>query len=242
MSDDNNSVFISSESVKRLIRDIKDIKKNPLHDEGIYYIHDDTNMLEGYAYICGPKDSVYYGGNYFYKFTFPNDYPYRPPKVEFLNGGGIDGKTRFHPNMYKNGKICLSILNTWRGDQWTGCQTIRSILLTILSILDSKPLLHEPGFTEICKDFIPYNKIITYKNFEYSVNYILNEKAKNLSFVIELFKNNLKEQFLKNKSDLNTLINDVSKDKELSWKTGIYSMHVTFDWKNIKNDFKNIKI
>jgi ubiquitin-protein ligase len=67
-------------------------------------------MLLGYAYICGPKDSMYFGGNYFYKFEFPYDYPHRPPKMTFMN---TDGKTRFHPNMYKTGKICLSILNTW---------------------------------------------------------------------------------------------------------------------------------
>ena len=26
-----------------------------------------------------------------------------------------DGNTRFHPNLYRNGKVCLSVLNTWRG-------------------------------------------------------------------------------------------------------------------------------
>lgn len=53
-----------------------------------------------------------------------------------------------HPNMYKNRKVCVSILNTWRGEQWSGCQTIKSVLLTLMSLLDSKPLLNEPGITE----------------------------------------------------------------------------------------------
>ena len=44
------------------------IQKSPLDSEGIYYKHDESNMLLGYAYICGPKDSMYFGGNYFYKF------------------------------------------------------------------------------------------------------------------------------------------------------------------------------
>ena len=79
----------------------------------------------------------------------------------------------FHPNMYRSGKICLSILNTWKGDQWTGCQSIRTILLTIVSIMDNMPLLHEPGFTAIHPDVTKYNKIIYFKNFDFSVNNIL---------------------------------------------------------------------
>ena len=65
-----------------------------------------------------------------------------------------DGATRFHPNLYRNGKVCLSILNTWKGEQWTSCQTIRSILLTLITLFHNKPLLNEPGFTEKSSDFI----------------------------------------------------------------------------------------
>ena len=68
--------------------------------------------------------------------------------------------------------MCLSILNTWKGDQWTGCQSIRTILLTIISIMDNMPLLHEPGFTEKHQDVIKYNEIILFKNFDFAVNSI----------------------------------------------------------------------
>ena len=43
-----------------------------------------------------------------------------------------DGKTRFNPNLYRNGKVCISLLNTWKGEQWTSCQTIESILLSLV--------------------------------------------------------------------------------------------------------------
>ena len=43
------SVFISRETTKRLIKDVKDIIKNPLNENGIYYIHDETDMMKGYA-------------------------------------------------------------------------------------------------------------------------------------------------------------------------------------------------
>ena len=239
MSQINESVLISRETTKRLIGDIRDLRKSPLHDEGIYYKHDESNMLLGYAYICGPNDSMYFGGNYFYKFEFPYDFPHRPPKVSFMN---IDGKTRFHPNMYRSGKMCLSILNTWKGDQWTGCQSIRSILLTILSILDDKPLLHEPGFTESHKDCERYNKIIKYRNFDFSINQIITNKVTSISFYTDLFKEDIISQFHKNKDKLVTIIEEL-KDLDIEEiKTGIYNLCVSINWKNVYSDFNLIKI
>ena len=121
--------FVREQTVKRLIRDIVSLHKQPLIKQGIYYQHDDENMLVGYAMIIGPQDTPYEHGFFFFKFIFPDNYPLNPPKVVYMTN---DGKTRFHPNLYRNGKTCLSILNTWKGESWTSCQTIRSILLLSL--------------------------------------------------------------------------------------------------------------
>ena len=59
---------------KRLKRDIADILKNPLTSDGIYYIHDEQNFLNGYALICGPKDTPYENGYYFFYIKFPDDF------------------------------------------------------------------------------------------------------------------------------------------------------------------------
>ena len=74
---------ISSLSQRRLLKDIKEVLKNPLYDQGIYYTHDEENMLKGYALIIGPGDSLYEDGFYFFEFSFPKDYPFSPPKVIF---------------------------------------------------------------------------------------------------------------------------------------------------------------
>ena len=243
VEDKNETIVISRETVRRLLKDVRELIKNPLDDEGIYYKHDETEILKGYAYICGPKDSVYFGGNYFYEFKFPYDYPHRPPKVTFMNMGGKDGQTRFHPNMYKNGKMCLSLLNTWKGDQWTGCQSIRTILLTILSILDNGPLLHEPGFSELSVDFNPYNKIISFKNMEYSVCYILQNKANNLKALKEMFEEDINKQYKKNKDLIKELIeSNVKSEDDIYIRTGIYNLKVEINWNNILEEFKKIKI
>lgn len=150
---------ITKDTAKRLIKDIKQMKNDPI--DGIYYTHDEANILQGYALIIGPADTPYEGGYYLFMFEFPSDYPYSPPKLKYCTN---DGNTRMHPNLYKNGKVCLSILNTWNGDSWTGCQSISSVLLTIRSIMTTDPLLHEPGITNSHRDFATYTEIIRYKN------------------------------------------------------------------------------
>ena len=59
-------IYVSKETIKRIIKDVKEIKKNPLIEHGIYYKHDEENVLDGYAMIIGPKDSVYEGGILFF--------------------------------------------------------------------------------------------------------------------------------------------------------------------------------
>ena len=81
---------------------------------------------------------------FFFKFRYPDDYPYSPPHVEFLTN---NDKVRFNPNLYRNGKVCISILNTWTGPQWSSCQNISSVLLTLVTLFHNKPLLNEPGLT-----------------------------------------------------------------------------------------------
>ena len=160
------ATFISKEAMRRIISDIKDLRNNPLMAHGIYYEHDEADMLKGRALIIGPADTPYADGFYFFTFQFPSNYPHSPPKVEFCTG---DGFTRFNPNLYRTGKVCLSILNTWKGEPWSGCQTISSVLLALCTVLNDEPLLNEPGITKTHRDFDGYNEIIKYKNIEVAI-------------------------------------------------------------------------
>ena len=158
--------FVKKDALRRIIRDIKEIKKNPLTAHGIYYEHDETDVLKGRALIIGPADTPYADGFYLFTFQFPANYPHAPPKVEFCTS---DGVTRFNPNLYRTGKVCLSILNTWKGEPWSGCQTISSVLLALCTVLNDEPLLNEPGITKSHRDYAAYNEIIRYKNIEVAI-------------------------------------------------------------------------
>ena len=48
---------ISKETIHRLAKDITQIVKCPLNDNGIYYQHDEEDMLKGYAMIVGSEDT-----------------------------------------------------------------------------------------------------------------------------------------------------------------------------------------
>ena len=147
--------------------DVRDILKNPLHEHGIHYAHDENDILKGKALIIGPPNTPYEGGYFFFKFQFPTNYPHQPPVVTYCTN---EGKTRFNPNLYRSGKVCLSVLNTWKGPQWTGCQTISSVLLAICAtVLTEKPLLNEPGVDETFVDFDTYTQIIRYKTIEVAI-------------------------------------------------------------------------
>ena len=167
------STTISKESIQRLLKDVKDIIRHPLTNHGIYYLHDDEDMLKGYALIIGAENTPYFGGNYFFELKYPTDYPHSPPKVRYCTNGD---DVRFNPNLYKCGRVCVSILNTWRGDQWTSCQSISTVLLTLCTLLCDQPLLNEPGVTKIHKDLSNYHKIIEYANLKIAVGNIILKK------------------------------------------------------------------
>ena len=108
---------------------------------------DITHLLAG---IEGPPDTPYEGGVFWIDVRFPLDFAFKPPKLRFL--------TRiYHPNIDRQGYICLDLLE----DGWTPALTLFSILVSICSLLDD-PGLTDPLVPEIaetyCKDYDLYTR------------------------------------------------------------------------------------
>jgi ubiquitin-protein ligase len=234
------SLVISKETINRLIKDVKQIIKNPLIEQGIYYVHDDSDMMKGYAMIVGPSDTPYFGGFYFFELDYPFNYPHSPPTVKYhTNGKNI----RFNPNLYVCGKVCVSLLNTWVGEQWTSCQTISTVLLTLCTLLCKDPLLNEPGITNTHSDFNNYNNIIEYANLDIAVCDIILKKDYIHKPFFEYFNSYIKELFNKNYSLLLKFTEDkINNDnKNYIIFTSLYNMRIAINYHKINDKLKQIK-
>jgi ubiquitin-conjugating enzyme E2 Z len=103
--------------------------------------------------IVGPPDTPYEFGFFEFFLKFGKDYPTKAPAVTSITTNG--GRTRFNPNIYAGGKVCLSILGTWRGErgeEWSSAQGLESILISIQSLMSSNPYENEPGFEQVKSD------------------------------------------------------------------------------------------
>ncbi|KAL3439119.1 ubiquitin-conjugating enzyme/RWD-like protein [Aspergillus tetrazonus] len=83
-------------------------------------------------------DSLFYGGYFKASMKFPTNYPYSPPEFRFH-------RPLYHPNIYTDGKLCISILHSPGEDEmsgelaserWSPAQRVESVLISILSLLD----------------------------------------------------------------------------------------------------------
>ncbi|KAI3970666.1 hypothetical protein MKX01_024313 [Papaver californicum] len=108
------------------------------------------------AVIVGPTGTPYHDGLFFFDIKFPSDYPNSPPKVHYHSFGH-----RLNPNLYQNGFVCLSLLNTWSGnvnEKWKPSQsTILQVLVSIQGlVLNAKPYFNEPAFANLPKNSDPW--------------------------------------------------------------------------------------
>eukprot|EP00160_Parvularia_atlantis_P017670 Unigene6181_Nuclearia_a/m.19009 Unigene6181_Nuclearia_a/g.19009 ORF Unigene6181_Nuclearia_a/g.19009 Unigene6181_Nuclearia_a/m.19009 type:complete len:172 (-) Unigene6181_Nuclearia_a:163-678(-) len=129
-----------SSSAKRIQKELAEISLDPPCNCSAGPKGD--NLYEWVSTIMGPAGSPYASGVFFLEITFPQDYPFRPPKVTF--------RTRiYHCNINSNGAICLDILK----DQWSPALTISKVLLSICSLLtDCNP--NDPLVGDIATQYL----------------------------------------------------------------------------------------
>lgn len=118
----------AAQARRRLVRDfrsIQDAMKEAGGDPGFAASPEQDNIFEWNAVIFGGADTHWQDGMFKLKLTFTEEYPNKPPQVKFITNV-------FHPNVYKNGNICLDILQ----DKWASGSNVESILVSIQSLLN----------------------------------------------------------------------------------------------------------
>ncbi|KZW03836.1 hypothetical protein EXIGLDRAFT_715884 [Exidia glandulosa HHB12029] len=115
-------------------------------DSSVFLRVDETRVDVIKALITGPEGTPYYNGCYCFDIFLGSSYNQTPPSVKYMTTNG--GKYRFNPNLYADGKVCLSLLGTWAGPGWiAGKSTLLQVLISIQSmILCEEPYLNEPGW------------------------------------------------------------------------------------------------
>ncbi|KAI5797793.1 hypothetical protein EDC01DRAFT_651340 [Geopyxis carbonaria] len=97
--------------------------------------------------IVGPLNTPYELAPFLFDFYFPPTFPAEPPLGHFHSW--TNGIGRVNPNLYEEGKICISLLGTWhaenRGEGWVSS---KSSVLQLLVSLMGLVLVREPWYNE----------------------------------------------------------------------------------------------
>jgi len=120
-----------------LRRQLAELAKNPM--ELVSVGVDDTDDLYNWdILIMGPDATLYEGGFFKAQLIFPTDFPNMPPTMKFIS-------EMWHPNVYEDGKVCISILHPPGEDamnaqespdeRWRPILGVEQILVSVISML-----------------------------------------------------------------------------------------------------------
>ncbi|CAI9117713.1 OLC1v1019169C1 [Oldenlandia corymbosa var. corymbosa] len=119
-----------------LQKQLRDLARNPVEGFSAGLVNED-NVFEWEITILGSPGTMYDGAFFKAKMSFPKDYPVNPPTVKFTS-------EMWHPNIYPDGRVCISILHPPGDDptgyelaveRWLPVQTVESIMVSIVSML-----------------------------------------------------------------------------------------------------------
>eukprot|EP00842_Homolaphlyctis_polyrhiza_P006681 jgi/Hompol1/7013/HPOL_002826-RA len=147
----------TSTALKRLMTEYKELTVNA-PDGVVAGPIDESNFFEWEALITGPDDTPYEGGVFSATISFPKDYPLSPPVMKFTC-------PMFHPNIYADGTVCISILHAPGDDpmqyehaseRWSPVQSVEKILLSVVSMLAASKMWREDRkrFNEIVRQTV----------------------------------------------------------------------------------------
>jgi len=124
-------------TTKLLANQLQSILADPVEGFTVE-LADESSLFDWRVYIEGPRETCYEGGVFQLSLTFPRDYPMNPPVLKFMSDF-------WHPNVYTDGKVCMSILHPPGDDamsgelareRWLPTQSVTTIVLSLLSLLN----------------------------------------------------------------------------------------------------------
>ncbi|KAJ1898460.1 Ubiquitin-conjugating enzyme E2 7 [Kickxella alabastrina] len=133
--DDSASIRAASIKLRKELKELSNAS-NPAFSVGLV---DEDNLFEWNVTLFGPPDTHYEGGIFKAVMKFPKNYPFEPPTLRFTS-------EMWHPNVYDDGRVCISILHRAEvdlsgyedlGERWSPAQTVETILISVIAMLSS---------------------------------------------------------------------------------------------------------
>ena len=152
---------------KQLLAFVKEqaAKKDPFLN-CLQFLRDGNNILKIKFIIRCPHDSYWHDQVLTGDIDMPQDYPFSPPVVHFTCN-------LYHPNIYQDGKVCISILNNKQDEfkyyavteLWSPAIDITTIIISIWNLL-LEPNIESPANVDAMKDYRDNLELFTQKTRE----------------------------------------------------------------------------
>lgn len=192
----NSSSTPPSKKLIRLVQEFVDLSNSlPTEHTNAVYVRVDKSRIDMMkAVITGASGTPYAHGIFEFDLFFNDNYPKDPPKMNLMTTGF--GQIRFNPNLYACGKVCLSLINTWRGhetEKWQpDVSTIQQTLVSVQAIIMSEEVyFNEPSY-ENERDTIDgekrnegYMSVVRYGNVKFAMLGHLKNPLKGFETVIK---------------------------------------------------------
>lgn len=137
--------------MKRAQKEHKILQSSGAIPDGVYVRTWESRLDLFRVLFVGPDDTPYASAPFIMDFYLPTDYPQSPPQAFFHSwsgSSGLGGVGRVNPNLYEDGKICLSLLGTWEGNKSEGWVSAKSTMLQLFLSLLGLVLVRQPYFNE----------------------------------------------------------------------------------------------
>ena len=145
---------VQSFAIKKLQREFADINEKSDVPFTVGLV-DENDFFTWEVLIIGPEGTIYENGIFRAVLRFPQDYPNNPPKMTFTS-------KMWHPNIFKNGAVCISILHPPVVDvtnpderldeKWRPVLGVKEVLLSVMSML-IEPNLDSPANIDAAVEF-----------------------------------------------------------------------------------------
>ncbi len=151
----NTTSDLSTKQMRRIQKEHKILQSSMPEDIYVRTWESRLDLLR--VLIVGPRKTPYELAPFLIDFRFGPTFPAEPPMAFFHSW--TNGVGRVNPNLYEDGKICLSLLGTWpateKNARWSeGQSSMLQVLVSIMGLV----LVKEPYYSMFIHLFTLHDK------------------------------------------------------------------------------------